>query len=137
MLEDGLCFDYAIPGPPQAVRYQGGGMIEFCQRLYLPFTIHQTRLGEGRRMANFFTCQPMTPTRTRRYMWMVRSGQFDTPIHESQPIMDLIREQDHPIVVAQRPAELPYDLSEELHLQGSDAAAVAYRQHLARLGVEQ
>jgi phenylpropionate dioxygenase-like ring-hydroxylating dioxygenase large terminal subunit len=136
VLDDGLCFEYAIPGPPQGAKYQGAGTINHCQRLYLPFTIHHTRLAENRRMANFFTCQPISATRTRRYMWVTRTGQFDAPIEESQAITDLIREQDAAIVQAQRPEELPIDLSEELHLHGSDAVAVAYRRQLAGLAIE-
>ncbi len=46
-----------------------------------------------------------------------------------------VTEQDRRIVEAQRPEELPLDLSEELHLRGTDAAAVEYRRALKRLGV--
>ena len=112
------------------------GTINHCQRLYLPFTIHHERLADNRRMANFFTCQPISATRSRRYMWVTRTGQFDAPIEESQAITDLIREQDELIVQAQRPEELPIDLSAELHLHGSDAVAVAYRRHLAAFAIE-
>jgi hypothetical protein len=47
-----------------------------------------------------------------------------------------VTEQDRVIVEAQRPELLPLDLSEELHLRGTDAAAVEYRRALKRLGVE-
>ncbi len=136
VLEDGLCFDYVIDGPPRGATYQGTGKITFGQRLYLPFTIQQTRLADNRRMVNFFTCQPISAKQTRRYMWVARTGEFDAPIEAVQPTTDLIREQDRVIVEAQRPEEVPVDLSAELHLQGSDAAAVAYRRHLARLAIE-
>lgn len=43
--------------------------------------------------------------------------------------------QDRWMVEAQRPEELPLDLSAELHLRGTDAAAVEYRRALARLGL--
>jgi phenylpropionate dioxygenase-like ring-hydroxylating dioxygenase large terminal subunit len=135
-LEDGLSFEYPIQAPSGGGTYQGVGEMTFGQRLYLPYTIHQTRLANNRRLANFFTCQPISANRTRRYMWLVRTGEFDSPIEAVQPIMDLIRQQDHAIVEGQRPEELPVDLSAELHLQGSDAAAVAYRRHLARLAIE-
>jgi len=135
-LEDGLCFEYPIQAPSGGATYQGMGEMTLGQRLYLPFTIHQTRLGKNRRLANFFTCQPISAKRTRRYMWLVRAGEFDSPIEAVQPVMDLIREQDQAIVEAQRPEELPIDLSAELHLQASDAAAVAYRRQLARLAIE-
>jgi hypothetical protein len=44
-------------------------------------------------------------------------------------------EQDRRMVEAQRPEELPLDLSAELHLKGTDSAAVEYRRSLARLGL--
>ena len=47
-----------------------------------------------------------------------------------------ILEQDLVILKEQRPEELPLDLSEELHLKGPDAVALAYRRLLAELGVE-
>ena len=47
----------------------------------------------------------------------------------------LILEQDRPVVESQRPAELPLDLSAELHIRGADAVSVAYRRFIARLGV--
>jgi hypothetical protein len=46
-----------------------------------------------------------------------------------------IAEQDRHIVEAQRPAELPLDLSEELHLKGPDGPAVEYRRRLRQLGI--
>ncbi len=136
LLEQGLAFDYTITGPPQGAKLQGTNPIHYTQRLYLPFTIHHTRVWDDKRSANFFTCQPLSATRTRRYMWVTRKGNFDFPIEDLQDTLDLIREQDRPFVEAQRPEALPVDLSAEMHLQGADAAAVAYRRLLAALGVE-
>ena len=46
----------------------------------------------------------------------------------------LFFEQDRVIVEAQRPEELPLDLSEELHLRGPDSTALEYRRRLRELG---
>jgi hypothetical protein len=43
--------------------------------------------------------------------------------------------QDQRMVGEQRPEELRLDLSAELHLKGTDAAAVEYPRSLARLGL--
>ncbi len=136
-LDDGLRFAYRMTGPPQGARLQGTSEISLNQRLYFPFTIQQNRYFEGNHVTLFFTCQPITATRTRRFLWLARKGAFDDPIEAVQPVLDTIREQDKAIVERQRPELLPLDLSEEMHLQGTDAAAVAYRRLLARLGVEQ
>jgi hypothetical protein len=45
------------------------------------------------------------------------------------------RNQARRIVENQRPEVLPLDLSEELHLRGSDAGTLAYRRMLRDLGV--
>jgi hypothetical protein len=47
----------------------------------------------------------------------------------------IVMEQDRHIVENQKPEELPLDLSEELHLRGSDAGTLAYRRFLRELGV--
>jgi phenylpropionate dioxygenase-like ring-hydroxylating dioxygenase large terminal subunit len=134
--DDGLRFDYRLKGPPQGAKLQGTSDISVDQRLYFPFTIHQNRYFDGNHVKLFFACQPITATRARRYLWLVRQGTFDSPIEAVQPVLDTIREQDRAIVERQRPELLPLDLSEEMHLQGTDAAAVAYRRLLARVGVE-
>ena len=51
-------------------------------------------------------------------------------------VTNTIGNQDKPIVENQRPEELPLDLTEELHVKGPDAVALAYRRFLRELGVE-
>jgi vanillate O-demethylase monooxygenase subunit len=110
--------------------------VRLRQRLYAPFTIHQSRYWEDNTLILFFTVQPMGLQRSRRYLWAVRRGRFAEPIAAIQEVLDTIREQDRAIVERQRPELLPVDLSAEMHLAGVDAAAVAYRRLLARLGIE-
>ena len=106
------------------------------QRLYAPFTIHQGREWEGNRLVLYFAVQPLGLKQGRRFLWMLRRGQFAETAAVAQLALDQIREQDKLIVERQRPELLPLDLGEEMHLAGVDAAAVAYRRLLARLGVE-
>lgn len=133
---DGLAFNYQLPAPPGAARLQGTSGVRLRQRLYAPFTIHQSRYWEDNTLILFFTVQPMGLQRSRRYLWAVRRGRFAEPIAAIQEVLDTIREQDRAIVERQRPELLPVDLSAEMHLAGVDAAAVAYRRLLARLGIE-
>ena len=65
-----------------------------------------------------------------------RDGAIDGRMPECIHILDLISDQDKPIVENQRPEELPLDLTEELHVRGPDAVAVAYRRFMRELGVE-
>jgi len=41
--------------------------------------------------------------------------------------------QDRPVVESQRPEQLPYDLSAELHIRGVDRASLEYRKWLVEL----
>jgi vanillate O-demethylase monooxygenase subunit len=45
----------------------------------------------------------------------------------------LVIGQDLPIVSSQRPEELPYDLSAELHIKGVDRVSLEYRKWLVQL----
>lgn len=134
--DDGLAFDYRLLAPADGAKLQGTSGLALRQRLYAPFTIHQSRTWEGNTLKLFFTVQPLGLKQGRRFLWCVRTGQFSDSIQEVQEVLDQIREQDKRIVERQRPELLPVDLSAEMHLAGSDAAAVAYRRLLARLGIE-
>ena len=68
-------------------------------------------------------------------MWM-DDREYGGGIPKHIRTRDAIADQDEPIVNNQRPWELPLDLSEELHLKGPDAVAVAYRRFMRELGVE-
>ena len=48
----------------------------------------------------------------------------------------LILEQDRVVVESQRPAELPIDLSEELHIKGVDRVSIVYRRWLGEIAAE-
>ena len=128
-------------------------------RLTQPFTIHNTNAQPDDKTEVFFVV--MTPHSARessRYMLMTRNYDLDAaevangpivwkdeeinppPLGESAgallKVMETLYQQDFIVVGNQRPEELPLDLSEELHLKGPDAVAVAYRKMMREIGVE-
>ena len=130
-------------------------------RINRPFTIHQWNVEEnGNTDAIFYAVTPHTFNESTRYMLGTRNFDLDMPEVKHGPVWvdqykmwmddreyggkipdhmrtrDLIADQDEPFVNNQRPWELPLDLSEELHIKGPDAVAVAYRRFMRELGVD-
>ena len=130
-------------------------------RVTRPFTIHQWKVEEnGNTEVYLYPVTPHTINESTRYELIGRNYDMDEPEVKHGPVwveqydmwMDdenykgeipefavrsnTIADQDEPIVNNQRPWELPLDLSEELHLKGPDAVAVAYRRFMRELGVE-
>lgn len=130
-------------------------------RLTRPFTIYQWKIEEsGQREVYFYCNTPHTNQSCTRYLIVGRNYDLDAPEITRGPFkiegdqvqserngggapiphyvqrLDIIADQDQPIVENQRPWELPLDLAEELHLKGPDAVAVAYRRFMRELGVE-
>ena len=80
--------------------------------------------------------QPMGDTRTRRYTWITRNYDLDPASDETyRSTQQTVAMQDQPIVEAQRPEELPLDITAELHIKGVDAPAIALRRLLAERGL--
>ncbi len=80
--------------------------------------------------------QPMTQTRTRRFTWITRNYDLDPESDEKyRSTQHTVAMQDQPIVEAQRPEELPLDITAELHVKGVDAPAIALRKLLADRGL--
>jgi phenylpropionate dioxygenase-like ring-hydroxylating dioxygenase large terminal subunit len=84
----------------------------------------------------FFAARPITERDTMFYFGHARNFALDQEDAVWAERNTSVTEQDRRIVEAQRPEELPLDLSAELHLKGSDAPAVEYRRALARMGIE-
>lgn len=109
-------------------------------RVTLPYALHmhvRRRSGPGQEKINalFFVSQPIGDRDT--IFWFGHGRNFDIEEGDAKLIGqdNHVIEQDRRMVEAQRPEELPLDLSAELHLKGTDAAAVEYRRSLARLGL--
>jgi vanillate O-demethylase monooxygenase subunit len=84
------------------------------------------------RQITWFVC---TPISTRETRWFRFSCHNYLASEEQKARGQMIMEQDRRIVEAQRPEELPLDLSEELHLRGPDRASLEYRRRLRQLGI--
>ncbi len=130
-------------------------------RISRPFTIVQwMRMPEDKNEVYYYPCTPHSARESTRFLIAARNYDFDAPevvhgpitvkdeemksrdgaldgrIPESIHLLDVISDQDKPIVENQRPEELPLDLTEELHVRGPDAVAVAYRRFMAELGID-
>jgi vanillate O-demethylase monooxygenase subunit len=68
------------------------------------------------------------------YCLIARNYNRDQPDHVMQEFERVIFGQDQRVVESQRPAEVPVDLAQELHLT-FDKVAVAYRRALAEHGL--
>jgi phenylpropionate dioxygenase-like ring-hydroxylating dioxygenase large terminal subunit len=115
-----------------------GDKPERIGRIHRPFTIHLLQRSEDgeRGTLLFFTAIPHTAKSHTNYLWVLEN----VPLTEEQlakrkEVGDVIMRQDQRIVEEQRPEELPFDLSEELHVKGPDAIAIEYRRFMAELGV--
>ena len=110
-------------------------------RVSLPFTLHMTvrrrllRDDDDKLNVLFFPGCPISSRETKHYFGYARNYDLDGPDEPFATGSLGIMAQDQQIVEAQRPEELPLDLSAELHLRGPDAAAVEYRRALAEMGV--
>ena len=107
--------------------------------LHRPFTIRQRkeRDVDGECEVAYFTITPHTAKSCTMYLYVIRNFPLDEAERRARYELDeKIMFQDKVILEAQRPEELPLDLTEELHVRGPDAVAVAYRRFLAELGVE-
>jgi phenylpropionate dioxygenase-like ring-hydroxylating dioxygenase large terminal subunit len=91
--------------------------------------------GKDQRFTIFFACTPVTDADTIQWYCLARNWGVGTrdPIREAFDYS--IIQDDWVIVQNQRPERLPLDLREELHLRGTDSAALEYRRLLTRLGV--
>lgn len=101
-------------------------------QLHLPYTI-VLRLGWGGEegMVYFFVSQPISNTKCRGYCIIGRNYNTDEPDTILQNFEQVIFDQDKRIVESQRPQQVPFDLSEELHLN-FDAVAISYRRAMKK-----
>jgi phenylpropionate dioxygenase-like ring-hydroxylating dioxygenase large terminal subunit len=88
----------------------------------------------GRRYRVDIAVCPIEDRRSRFYTWISRNYSTDS-LDDAVEFQRSIAEQDRPIVEAQRPEELPIDLSEEMHIRNVDAPAVEFRRLLRRVGL--
>jgi vanillate O-demethylase monooxygenase subunit len=76
------------------------------------------------------------PRTVRNFTLMCRNYQLDDVEDGDRKMVEfnsLVIGQDLPIVESQRPEELPFDLSAELHVRGVDKVSLEYRKWLVEL----
>lgn len=104
--------------------------------LYLPYTI-SLRIGWGgeKGMIYLFVSQPISANKCRGYCVIGRNYDLDTIDKTYQDFEEVIFGQDQRIVESQRPEQVPFDFTEELHLK-FDAVAMHYRRAMKKEGLE-
>ena len=117
-----------------ALKYAGHGSVNHVKVPGLPQTMEVDVF--GRRGS-----EPCTNNPDYRGWWhslvedQCRNYDIDGDDQSYLDFTHVIMEADRRVVESQRPVPLPVELSEELHLRGPDAAALAYRRSLAAIGV--
>jgi phenylpropionate dioxygenase-like ring-hydroxylating dioxygenase large terminal subunit len=108
-------------------------------RLFLPFTVlldHHMK-SVDKHYILFFSVSPVAPDAAKGFTYMGRDCSFDEKTdQEMLEFNDLVIEQDRRVVESQRPEELPYDLSAELHIKGVDQVSLDYRRWLVAIADE-
>jgi methylxanthine N1-demethylase len=105
--------------------------------LFMPNTVLlEQQLPGGSTYVLFFSVCPVSGRVTRNFTFMGRDYQLDDVEEGDRKMREfnaLVIGQDLPIVSSQRPEELPYDLSAELHIRGVDRVSLEYRKWLVEL----
>jgi phenylpropionate dioxygenase-like ring-hydroxylating dioxygenase large terminal subunit len=107
-------------------------------RVYLPFTVAlnvRSNKPDEHNYSMLFACCPVSSRETIQWFFTSRDWLLHQPDNGWEAFDAIVMEQDRLIVENQRPEELPLDLTEELHLRGSDAGGLAYRRMLRDMGV--
>jgi vanillate O-demethylase monooxygenase subunit len=113
---------------------------QISYRLFMPSSVLlDQELPGGYHYLLFFTVCPVGPRRVRAFTMMGRDYQLDDVEAGDQTMRDfndLVIAQDRPVVESQRPENLPFDLSAELHIRGADKVSLEYRRWLIELASE-
>lgn len=86
-------------------------------------------------MVYFHVGQPVAEKECRGYCIIGRNYDLDQPDAFLQEFEDTILSQDQRVVESHRPEQVPFDLSDELHLK-FDAVAVNYRRTMQNLDLD-
>jgi phenylpropionate dioxygenase-like ring-hydroxylating dioxygenase large terminal subunit len=145
---------HAITETGYGLRYAyEDGRIRREYELHAPFTIHDKKFvisaergatwseaqGKGPTVGNVtivsLICSPIAADLTRCFAYCARNHSLDVDDRQFVGGFDTIMKQDQDVVESQRPAEIPTDLREELHLKVPDAAGIFYRRLLGHIGM--
>jgi vanillate O-demethylase monooxygenase subunit len=104
--------------------------------LHLPYTIVCHMDWGGReKLLYLFNSQPIAENRCSGYCLIGQNYNLEQSDRVFQEFEDVIFGQDVRMVESQRPEQVPFDLSDELHLK-FDTVAVAYRRAMTALGLD-
>ncbi len=151
-LHDGILGSRDQPGvPPHSARRENNALVmqldedqdradlKRLWKIYMPLTVllHVANWRHDVHYILFFHPTPIGPRVTRNFT--VASRNFDKEqwvAEEALGFVDVVYEQDRPVVESQRPEELPEDLSRELHVKNVDTYSLNYRKWLVELAHE-
>lgn len=103
--------------------------------LHLPFyTRLHIGMPEGREYILFDMASPSSLRTTNVFFRMARNWDLHGPAEPTLETQYRILAEDQPMVEAQRPEEIPLDLTEEFHIR-ADRLSTYYRRALKRLGL--
>lgn len=109
--------------------------IHYTYDLTFPFyTRLQIQLAADRTFVAYNLPSPRSARETNVLFRLTRDFDLDQPEDSSIALQTRVLSEDRPFVEAQRPEELPLDLSEEFHIR-PDRFSTCYRQALVRLGL--
>lgn len=91
------------------------------------------KTGETERFCTFFNATPVDEAEC--VIWLIVAINFGAELTEEKILyrQDMVFEQDRLIVESQRPARLPLDLQQEMHVR-SDRMGIEYRRWIRELG---
>jgi vanillate O-demethylase monooxygenase subunit len=93
----------------------------------------EQHLPGGRTFGIFLAACPITAGQSRTYSFLFRNFAFDQNDQEFSDFQLEIAEADRVVAESQRPAELPFDLTAELHIHGPDQLSIEYRRWIGQL----
>jgi phenylpropionate dioxygenase-like ring-hydroxylating dioxygenase large terminal subunit len=103
--------------------------------VHLPFTATLTIHFPGAdRLVIMNAASPVSARKTRMFAPIARNFDKDLPVADAHAFNLRIFEEDRRIVESQRPERLPLDPTLEMHIP-ADAASIAYRRGLKRMGL--
>ena len=101
----------------------------------LPFYSRlQIRFENGNVLTIFDLASPQSSRKSRIFLRSARNFDIDGPNEPHTAALLKVLDEDKAIVEAQRPEELPLDLSEEFHIR-ADRFSTVYRQQLKAAGL--
>lgn len=101
--------------------------LPFCSRLVINFP-------DGTHYQIYNLPAPVSRQRCRLFIRMARDFDLAGPADSSVDLQQRVLDEDRPLVEAQRPEEIPLDLTEEFHI-AADRLSTSYRRALREMGL--